>query len=105
MLETFNEVSPLQVNHKDGNKNNNRLSNLEYCSNIDNIKHRESVINNKKRWGVYKIKASGKFRALISINDERVHLGMFNSKEEAYKSFFDKYIEIHGEKPWNEEGL
>lgn len=29
----------MEVNHKDGNKLNNRLSNLEYCSKQDNLKH------------------------------------------------------------------
>lgn len=35
------------INHKDGNKTNNNLSNLEYCSRSYNIKHRYNVLGCK----------------------------------------------------------
>lgn len=39
VLETFLGESALDVNHKDLNKDNNRLDNLEYITKSDNSKH------------------------------------------------------------------
>ena len=39
VAETFIGPSPLNVNHKDGNKENNKLENLEYFTIQENMKH------------------------------------------------------------------
>lgn len=39
VLQAFIGESVLDCNHKDGNKENNRLNNLEYCTTRENIKH------------------------------------------------------------------
>lgn len=39
VMATFIGRSDLQVNHKDGNKRNNHLRNLEYCTSSENQRH------------------------------------------------------------------
>ncbi len=48
VMLTFYGESDLQVNHIDGNKTNNNLFNLEYCSAFQNMQHayRLGLVNN-----------------------------------------------------------
>jgi hypothetical protein len=39
VAEAFLGKSDLQVNHKDFNKTNNHIDNLEYCTNLENMQH------------------------------------------------------------------
>lgn len=75
------------VNHIDGNTLNNKLDNLEWVSQRENMCH--SQINRKstsKYIGVCFVKSKGKWVATIYIDKKLIFLGYFNSEVEAYNS-------------------
>lgn len=62
VAETYLGSSKLHVNHKDGSKLNNRLSNLEYVTRNDNAKHAHQM-------GLINVKGSGNGRSKLTDKD------------------------------------
>lgn len=72
-----------QVNHKDTNKKNCKVSNLEWRSNLGNMQHaaKKGLVGNG---GVYFHKGNGKWVATYNpTSRNRVYLGGFSTKFEA----------------------
>ena len=74
-----------QIDHIDGNGNNNAISNLRVVDSVENARNQKLPKNNKYGViGVYKNNGAGKdWKASITVNGKFVHLGYFNTKDEA----------------------
>lgn len=48
VMLSFVGYSDKQVNHKDGNKSNNSLENLEYCTSSENLLHASRVLGTRR---------------------------------------------------------
>lgn len=64
VMEAFYGPSPLQVNHRDGNKHNNNVDNLEYVTAAENTRH---AINSGLRDGVA---ASSRERGKLMVGEK-----------------------------------
>ena len=74
------------VDHINGDKTDNRKSNLRICSQSENLRNSKiSKDNNSGYKGVSFHKASGKWRARITVNKDTKYLGLFKDKEKAIK--------------------
>jgi hypothetical protein len=75
------------IDHIDRNKLNNHISNLRYATNSENQMNRSIQSNNTSGiTGVSFHKARNKWRAHIQKNGKNIHLGYFESKEEAIEA-------------------
>lgn len=75
------------VDHINCNKSDNRLENLRFATGSENQQNRVLNLNNTSGVkGVNFDRKSGKWLARIQIDGIRVHLGLFNTKEEAARA-------------------
>ena len=87
VLENFIGKSKLQCNHKDKNKKNNGIKNLEWVTNKENTIHRIDKSKTSSRYtGVTKLK-SGKFMAQKQENGKYKYLGVYKTEKDAHNAY------------------
>ncbi len=88
VIENFINKSKLQVNHKDCNKLNNSIDNLEFVTNRENTNHRFSFINKSSKYaGVTWNKKKNKWQSQKMINGKRTYLGLYDNEYDAHNRY------------------
>lgn len=85
-----------EVHHKDNNKSNNHLDNLEWTTKSMNCRMSSKKKKSGLPRGVSYNNVVKKYQAQISINCKVKHLGYYKTVEEAEKKYLEKYKEIMG---------
>lgn len=93
----------LQIDHKDGNRSNNKLDNLrEVTQSINQQNQRRHKIGKSGYLGVYYMPTKNKYKAEINQNGKRIYLGLYSTIEEAilFRKIAEKeygYHKDHGQ--------
>lgn len=84
------------IDHINGDTMDNRYSNMRKCTkgqNCRNAKKRKDNTSGYKGVQVY----GSRFRAVIYVESRSIHLGIYDTKEEAHKAYCDAAVKYHGE--------
>src|SRR5882724_3552599 len=76
------------VDHINGDKLDNRKTNLRICSRQANLRNQKKRQNTRSRFkGIHWLAANRKWRAQITINYKKTYLGCFTNEEEAARAY------------------
>lgn len=90
----------LFVDHINGDKLDNRKKNLRICTSAQSACNTKTSSNSKSGFkGVWKL-PYGRWCAQITKNREKIHVGVFDTPEEAALAYNKKAKELHGEFAW-----
>lgn len=88
VIENFLVKRELQVNHKDCNKLNNHIDNLEFVTNRENTNYRFRHTDKSSSFaGVTWNKRRNKWQSQKMINGKRTYLGLFDSELDAHNKY------------------
>ncbi|HCF4483434.1 TPA: AP2 domain-containing protein [Pseudomonas aeruginosa] len=93
----FGDAKGSGIDHRDGDKLNNRRSNLREATQGENAKNTRLAKNNSSGFKGVSRTAEGRWRARITVGRKEVRLGNFDTREEAAAAYDLAALQLHGE--------
>lgn len=88
----------MQIDHIDGNTANNAIANLREASNAQNCMNKPKPKSNTSGFkGVRYHSRDRRWYAHIRLSGKQVHLGLFDTAEEAHAAYCEAAHRLHGE--------
>lgn len=84
-----------ECDHIDGNRDNNRISNLRDVTHAQNLQNKRVAQKRSKTGFMGVWKKRSKFAASIRLNGKQTHLGVFDTPEDAHAAYIAKKRAIH----------
>lgn len=95
-LYVYGYLPENQIDHINGDKSDNRISNLREATNSENRQNTTAKTSSASGLrGVSFKKAVNKWRAYISIDKKQFHLGYFDDKNKAHEAYLLAKAKIH----------
>lgn len=96
-LLAYGEWPSDQIDHINGNRQDNRLANLREATHALNAQNRQSLRSTNKSGlpGVSLFKRTGRWAATISVAGRTRSLGTFTTREEAHEAYVAAKRELH----------
>lgn len=86
----------MSTDHINGNRLDNRKKNLRVCTHSENCKNRGNRIDNKTGYkGVFPY-GNGRFRVKIKLDGKMLHVGLYDTADEAARAYNRKAKELFG---------
>lgn len=83
------------IDHINGNRRDNRISNLRECDDVLNQQNRHGAPSHSKTGLIGATPHQGRFRAQIRANRKLIRLGCFDTAEEAHAAYLKAKRELH----------
>lgn len=99
LLHSFIFGTRETIDHRDGNPLNNRRSNLRLATALENVRNASKKRRNgatSRFKGVWLVRKTGKWQAMIRAGDVRRWLGSFSVEEDAARAYDAAARELHG---------
>ncbi len=95
----LNTPDGMETDHINGDKLDNRKSNLRICTRLENCHNRKKYRNGikSKFKGVSVFKGTGRFCAYLRNCGKKIHLGYFDSEDDAARAYNEHAKRMFGE--------
>ena len=94
-LMVYGEWPDGAIDHINGHKSDNRISNLRVANMTENLQNMRRPYRNNQVGLMGVTRSKGRYRATIVVNEKQKHLGGFDDPQEAHAAYINAKKRLH----------